>query len=77
MLAYNVLDMYNWKVSADTIKMAYKVAALGAHPDKAATAEEKERATATMQKINAAKDMLLSNRARRQYHRDGKVPWLI
>jgi len=77
MLAYNVLDMYSWKVSADTIKMAYKVAALSAHPDKVATPEEKERATAIMQKINAAKDMLLSNRARRQYHRDGKVPWVI
>ncbi|PZD26358.1 DnaJ domain containing protein [Pyrenophora tritici-repentis] len=62
---------------ARTPPTAYRVAALLAHPDKAATTEEKTEATALMQRINAAKDMLVNSSARRQYHRDGKVPWEV
>ncbi|KAI2475510.1 DnaJ multi-domain protein [Pyrenophora tritici-repentis] len=75
--AYHILDIEDWKVCANTIKTAYRVAALLAHPDKAATTEEKTEATALMQRINAAKDMLVNSSARRQYHRDGKVPWEV
>ncbi|CAE7213204.1 DnaJ multi-domain protein [Pyrenophora teres f. teres] len=75
MTAYHVLDISNWKATRDTIKMAYRVAALAAHPDRPASLEDKMRATERMQRINAARDLLLSTSARRRYHRDGKVPW--
>ncbi|RAQ99459.1 hypothetical protein DDE82_008234 [Stemphylium lycopersici] len=76
MLLYHMLGLETWRVSVDGIMSAYRRTAMAIHPDKA-TPKEKELAHLAMQQLNATKELLLSARRRRQYHRDGVVPWVI
>jgi hypothetical protein len=76
MLAYQMMGLEDWNVSADAIKAAYRRKAPTLHPDKL-PAQEKELATLDMQQLNAVRDMLLDARGRRQYHMDGEIPWVV
>jgi curved DNA-binding protein CbpA len=76
MLAYQLMGLEDWNVSTDAIKAAYRRKAPTLHPDKL-PAQEKELATLDIQQLNAVRDMLLDARERRQYHMDGKIPWVI
>ncbi|KAF1941690.1 hypothetical protein EJ02DRAFT_404015 [Clathrospora elynae] len=76
MILYNMLGLRDWSVSADAIKFAYRRVAFTSHPDRASI-KDREIATLEMQQINAAKDLLLDARRRRQYHADGIVPWVV
>lgn len=57
----------------DEIKKAYKSMALKTHPDRVPP-EEKTRAEAAFQKINAAYEVLSNDAARREYDMTGQVP---
>ncbi|RMZ68322.1 hypothetical protein GMOD_00009930 [Pyrenophora seminiperda CCB06] len=73
MAAYHVLELSNWEVSPEVIRVAYRIVALAAHPDRARTEEEKEEKTRVMQRVNAAREVLVGGgpARRRRYHRDG------
>lgn len=72
---YTLLGLQEWRVDKEEIRAAYRRAALEQHPDHA-TSEGRGEATLKMQQLNAARDLLLNERTRRQYHIDGKVPWV-
>ena len=74
MEVYTLLGLQDWTVTREEIRAAYRRAALEQHPDHANN-EERSEATLKMQQLNAARDLLLNERTRRQYHIDGKVPW--
>ena len=74
MALYEVLEIEDWSVGDNVILAAYRALALVHHPDKVPE-EEKEAATAKMQKLNGAKEVLTSMVSRVQYHRTGQLPW--
>jgi hypothetical protein len=76
MLAYQMLGLEDWNVSADTISLAYRRKAAALHPDKVPV-KQKKLATIDMQQLNAIKEMLLDPRDRRQYHLNAEIPWVI
>ncbi|PVH95652.1 hypothetical protein DM02DRAFT_632668 [Periconia macrospinosa] len=73
---YNLLEIKDWTANVSEIKAAYKIAAVKYHPDKF-DVENREMAHVRMSRINAARDVLLNDTARKQYHEDGKLPWKI
>jgi len=73
---YRVLELNDWKVTADEIKIAYKRVAVDHHPDEVAEGE-REAATHMMQTVNAAKEVLLNDKRRRAYHVSGKLPFTV
>lgn len=76
MVLYGVLGLSNWNVSKMVIERAWRHTAREHHPDKVA-AEEREAATAKMQQVNAAKEVLTDPVRRCQYHEDGVLPWVV
>ncbi|USP79445.1 hypothetical protein yc1106_06719 [Curvularia clavata] len=77
MTLYNMLDLVDWHAAAEVIHSAYRHKARTIHPDHASTPEERLVATEAMQRLNAAKEVLLDNRARTIYHRTGVLPWAV
>ena len=73
MALYDVLELEDWNVGRDAILAAYRALALVHHPDKVSE-EKKEAATAKMQELNGAKEVLTSMASRLQYHRTGQLP---
>ena len=73
---YNLLELDDWKVGVEVVKAAYKKVAVKNHPDKVPNCERGE-ATERMQRINAAKEVLLDPTRRMAYDRAGKLPWAL
>ncbi|KAF2849604.1 DnaJ-domain-containing protein [Plenodomus tracheiphilus IPT5] len=71
---YTMLGISDVGADSEEIRTAYRRAALEQHPDRA-NEEDRGEATLRMQQLNAARDLLLNEDSRRQYHRDGQVPW--
>ncbi|KAL6702566.1 hypothetical protein ACN47E_001349 [Coniothyrium glycines] len=67
---YHLLGITSWKVTRAEIRTAYRKIAFAAHPDKVGV-EQRNFATIRMQQVNAAKDLLLDNQRRWQYHTNG------
>lgn len=74
MEAYALLGLAHWRVGSKAITAAFRQEALKCHPDKVA-AEAKGAATEKMQRLNAAREMLVDDRRRTQYHLTGTLPW--
>ena len=74
MVLYDLLNLQSWTVSNQEIKVAYRQMVVVSHPDKVPE-EQRAEATEMMQKLNGAKDVLLDDEKRRQYHVDGLLPW--
>jgi hypothetical protein len=74
MVLYNLLGLEDWNAGTEQIKLAYKKAAMKFHPDRV-PAGQRQEATVQMQRVNAAKEVLLDTRRRRAYNRSGKLPW--
>tara|TARA_R110002003_G_scaffold79_6_gene7047 strand:+ start:7730 stop:7957 length:228 start_codon:yes stop_codon:yes gene_type:complete len=72
---YELLGLERWGVNRAEILAAWRQAALEAHPDHFPQ-EEREAATLKMQKLNAAKEVLLDRQRRRRYHLTGALPWV-
>jgi curved DNA-binding protein CbpA len=70
---YVILGLADWNVTAAEIRSAWRQAALLYHPDHHSEADQVV-ATTEMQKLNAAKEVLLDARRRRQYHVTGELP---
>lgn len=71
---YSILGLSDFDVGSEEITAAYRRAAFEHHPDRA-NENNREEATVAMQQLNAARDLLLNEGSRRQYHIDGRVPW--
>lgn len=74
MVLYHLLELEDWNVGTAQINLAYRRAALRFHPDRVPV-DERQEATAQMQRVNEAKEVLLDPRRRRAYHRNGRLPW--
>lgn len=74
MALYTALDINSWKATKQEIRAAHHRFALEHHPDKVAP-EQREEATHLMQIANAAAEVLLDSKRRREYHKDGRLPW--
>jgi hypothetical protein len=74
MTLYAALGINTWQATTQEIRAAHHSFALGYHPDKVAP-EQREESTQLMQIANAAAEVLLDNRRRKEYHRDGRLPW--
>jgi hypothetical protein len=74
MVLYNLLELQDWNAGAEQIQVAYRRAAMKYHPDRV-PADRRHEATVQMQRVNAAKEVLLDARRRRAYNRSGKLPW--
>ncbi|KAF2680803.1 DnaJ-domain-containing protein [Lentithecium fluviatile CBS 122367] len=72
MVLYDELEVKDWKACKKEIKKAVYKLALRVHPDKVSTG--KAAATKKMQRILAARSVLLDAAKRRQYDRDGVLP---
>lgn len=70
-----MLGLSNFDADSEEIRAAYRRAAFEQHPDRASE-EDRGEATLRMQQLNAARDLLLNEDSRRQYHIDGQVPWV-
>jgi hypothetical protein len=70
---YVILGLADWNASAAEIRSAWRQAALVYHPDHHSE-ENQVVATSEMQKLNAAKEVLLDARRRRNYHVTGELP---
>ncbi|CAO2658279.1 Nn.00g060020.m01.CDS01 [Neocucurbitaria sp. VM-36] len=75
-ILYNILGLKDWKASTKCIEAAWRKKALKHHPDRVVE-EKRDSATLKMQQLNAAKDLLSDTGRRHQYHRDGKLPWVV
>jgi len=73
---YEILELSDWNVGADAILAAYRKLVLIWHPDKVCE-EEQEAATAMMQDLNGAKEVLMDAVRRREYHQTGALPWNV
>lgn len=73
-MLYDLLGLESWDVTVDEIKNAYRAIVVIIHPDKVPE-DQREAATAEMQKVNGAKEVLLDEQLRRKYHYDGELPW--
>lgn len=71
-----MLGISDWRVSESEIRLAYRKVAFTSHPDRVADGE-REAATRRMQQVNAARELLLDDQRRRQYHADGAVSRLF
>jgi hypothetical protein len=76
LVLYDILGLRNWRASRAEIRSAWRRTALEVHPDQAAE-DEQEAATQRMQRVNAAREVLLNATRRRQYHDDGVLPWAL
>jgi curved DNA-binding protein CbpA len=74
MVLYNLLELQDWNAGTEQIQAAYRRAAMKYHPDRV-DADRRQEANAQMQRVNAAKEVLLDARRRRAYNRSGKLPW--
>ncbi|KAF2123532.1 DnaJ-domain-containing protein [Dothidotthia symphoricarpi CBS 119687] len=74
MTLYSLLGLNDSKASDKKIRMAYKKMAMKYHPDRA-DQEERCAATLRMQRVNAARDVLLDQKRRKAYHQNGQLPW--
>jgi curved DNA-binding protein CbpA len=74
MVLYNLLELHDWNAGTEQIQAAYRKAAMKYHPDRV-DADRRQEANAQMQRVNAAKEVLLDARRRRAYNRSGKLPW--
>jgi hypothetical protein len=74
MVLYNLLELQDWNAGTEQIQVAYRRAAMKYHPDRV-PADQQHEATVQMQRVNAAKEVLLDARRRRAYNRSGKLPW--
>jgi hypothetical protein len=76
MVLYELVGLDDWTVTRRTIMTAWRQEALMVHPDRARE-DEREAATALMQRVNAAAEVLSNWTSRRQYHADGVLPWAV
>ncbi|KAF1948141.1 DnaJ-domain-containing protein [Byssothecium circinans] len=74
MVLYVLLGITDWKASTQEINVAYRKVAFIHHPDKVHE-QERDAAHKHMAKINAAKEVLSDEEARKKYDQDGKLPW--
>ena len=74
MTLYTALSINTWQATTQEIRTAHRRFALEHHPDKVAP-EQREEATHLMQIANAAAEVLLNSKRRKDYHRDGRLPW--
>ena len=74
MTLYTALDINTWQATKQEIRAAHHRFALEHHPDKVAP-EQREKATHLMQTANAAAEVLLDSKRRKEYHKDGRLPW--
>ncbi|XP_014554666.1 hypothetical protein COCVIDRAFT_17624 [Bipolaris victoriae FI3] len=75
-LLYTLLGLTSWRATPSTIKKSYRRMARTLHPDKASSEEERVKANAAMQRLNAARDVLVDAEKREEYHRTGVVDWV-
>ncbi|EUC27841.1 hypothetical protein COCCADRAFT_30770 [Bipolaris zeicola 26-R-13] len=75
-LLYTLLGLTSWRATPFTIKKSYRRMARTLHPDKASSEEERVKANAAMQRLNAARDVLVDAEKRKEYHRTGVVDWV-
>lgn len=76
MALYELLELEDWNAKEKDIRAAWRSVAVIVHPDRVGE-EDKEDATLKMQHLNAAKELLLDARRRRQYHANGVLPWVV
>lgn len=75
MVLYHELELEDWKASEETIKNAFQSIAVRVHPDKVSGDEEvAAAANQKMQRVLAARNVLLDDVQRRKYHEDGVLP---
>jgi DnaJ-class molecular chaperone len=67
------LGLNDWRISREAILSAWRQVLRDVHPDKVPE-EDRDVATIVTQQINAAKEILTNNIARRRYHDDGVLP---
>lgn len=74
MTLYTALGVNTWQATTQEIRAAHRRFALEHHPDKVAP-KWREEATHLMQVANGAAEVLLNSKRRKDYHRDGRLPW--
>lgn len=74
MTLYAALGINTWQATTQEIRAAHHRFALEHHPDKVAP-EHRQEATHLMQIANAATEVLLNSKRRKDYHKDGRLPW--